>query len=72
MPQDTIFRQSRRIYFISQVLGGLYVKFTFLYAFLFQALVEKNLIWRDIAWQLSEVYGTERTKDDVSKSAQAS
>ena len=28
---------------------------------------EKNIIWGDIAQQLSEAYGTERTKDDVAK-----
>ena len=33
---------------------------------------EKNIIWGDIAQQLSKVYGTERTKDDVAKSSETS
>ena len=28
---------------------------------------EKNIIWGDIGQQLSEAYGTVRTKDDVAK-----
>ena len=33
---------------------------------------EKNIIWVDIAQQLSEAYGTKRTTDNVAKSGQTS